>query len=219
MRYVGKILYRHADKVIALSQKARNFSFLQSLQGRVAVIPNGMELSKYQKTFSAQEKHAFRKSLGIADGTKVIVSVSRLSKEKNIRELVAFFPSLLEKMPDVKFLIVGDGPDKSCLEEQAEKLNLRDNIIFVGRVPAEDVWRYYNISDIFVSSSTFEVHSMSYLEALAQGLPLLCRADDALTGVLEHNYNGMIFNSREEFSGFAYMMLNDESVSESMGQK
>lgn len=216
---MGKLMYRHAVKVIAPSQKARNFPFLHSLQERLTVIPNGIELEKYQKTLSASERHIFRKSLGIDDNTKVIVTVSRLSKEKNIRELVMFFPLLLKNTPDVKLLIVGDGPDKGHLKKLVEKLHLQDNTIFAGRIPANDVWRYYAAGDIFVSASTFEVHSMSYLEAMAQGLPLLCRADDALLGVLEHNYNGLIYHSREEFSDFAHMILCNDSLREDMGQK
>ena len=216
---IGKIIYKNAVKVIAPSQKAGNFAFLRTMQERLTVIPNGIELDKYQKNLSASEKQILRKTLGIDDGTKVIVSVSRLSKEKNIRELIAFFPLLLKKMPDIKLLVIGDGPCRSQLEKQAKKLNISDNIIFTGRVPAEDVWRYYNIGDMFVSASTFEVHSMSYLEALAQGLPLLCRADDALIGVLEHDYNGMIYHSQEEFSDFAYKILSDDRIRESMGQK
>ena len=219
MRDIGKTIYRKAAKVIAPSQKAGDFAFLHSVKERLTIIPNGIELEKYQKTLSVSEKQSLRKSLGIGDSTKVIVSVSRLSKEKNIRELIAFFSLLLKKMPDVKLLIVGDGPDRSHLERQAEKLNIADNIIFAGRVPAEDVWQYNNIGDIFVSASTFEVHSMSYLEALAQGLPLLCRADDALIGVLEHNYNGMIYHSQEEFSDFAHRILSDDGIRKSMGQK
>ena len=216
---LGKIVYRSADKVIAPSQKAGNFAALKSVRERIVVIPNGMELEKYQKDLSETEKSLLRKSLGIDDGAKVIVTVSRISKEKNIREIIEFFPSLLKKLPDAKLLIVGDGPDKIHLEKQAQKLNLSDSIIFTGRVPAEDVWRYYNIGDVFVSASTFEVHSMSYLEAMAQGLPLLCRADDALSGVLEHNINGMIYHSREEFTEFAYRMLSDDGVRKEMGQK
>ncbi|MBQ7718386.1 MAG: glycosyltransferase [Clostridia bacterium] len=215
---VGKIIYRHADKVIVPSQKASNFHFLRSRKESLTVIPNGIELEKYRKTLPTAEKHLLRQALGIGDKTRVIVSVSRLSKEKNIRELIEFLPSLLNKLPDVKLVIVGDGPSKSQLEKQAKKLNL-NNIIFTGRVAAEEVWRYYSIGDMFASASTFEVHSMSYLEALAQWLPLLCRADDALNGVLEHNYNGMIYHLQEEFSDFAYKILSDDGLRKNMGQK
>lgn len=216
---VGRILYKRADKVIAPSQKAADFAFLHSVKKRLTVIPNGMELEKYRKKLSESEKHLLRKSLGIDDSAKIMVSVSRQSKEKNIRELIAFLPSVLRKMPNVRLLLVGDGPCRDQLEKQAEKLKLKDNIIFTGRVPSEEVYRYYGIGDIFVSASKFEVHSMSYLEALAQGLPLLCRADDALIGVLEHNYNGMIYHSEKEFSDFACKMLDDDGMRKSMGQK
>ena len=216
---MGKFLYKDAVKVIAPSEKAGDFAFLRSMKNRMSIIPNGLELEKYQKSLSQSEKRLLRQSFGIDDGTKVIVSVSRLSKEKNVSELIKAFPSIQKKIPCVKLLIVGDGPARNQLEKQTEKLNLNDSIIFTGRVPSEDVWRYYNIADIFVSASTFEVHSMSYLEALAQGLPLLCRADDALIGVLEHDQNGMIYHSREELSDFAYRILSDGQVRKNMGQK
>ena len=72
------------------------------------------------------------------------------------------------------------------------------------------MWKYYNIADIFVSASIFELHSMSYLEALAQGLPLLCRDDEALDGVLDDGYNGFIYHNKEEFTEASCRILNDE---------
>ena len=219
MTGMGKIMYKDAAEVIAPSQKAQNFPVLSAIRERVAVIPNSIDLEKYQRPLSAEDRCALRESVGIAADAKVLVSVSRVSKEKNIREIVAFFPHLLEKMPDVKLLIVGDGPDKEHIEKQVEKLNIENNVIFTGKIPSEEVWRYYNIGDIFVSASTFEVHSMCYLEALAQGLPLLCRADDALLGVLDHDYNGMIYHSQEEFADFAYKMLSDGELRELMSKR
>ena len=218
MRSMGRIMYRDAVKIIAPSQKARDFSILRSLQDRVTVIPNGIELEKYQKTLSAPERHKLRSSLGIDDSTKVMVAVSRMSREKNIRELISFLPSVLKRLPDVKLLLVGDGPDRRQLEKLVERLQLRKNTVFAGPVPSAEVWRYYAAGDVFVSASTFEVHSMSYLEALAQGLPLLCRADDALAGVLEHGLNGMIYHSREEFTAHACKLLGDDGTAEEMGQ-
>lgn len=213
---IGRILYRNATKVIAPSQKAAEFSFLQMVQNRVTVIPNGMELEKYQKHFSSKERQEFRKSIGIDDNTKVILSISRLSKEKNIQELISILPKLKEKYQNVKLLIVGDGPYKKHLEKMSEKLQLQDYIIFTGRIPSDDVWKYYSIGDIFVSASNFEVHSMSYLEALANGLPLLCREDDSLKGVLEHNENGLIYCSQDEFINCACKLLIDDNLRNNM---
>ena len=107
----------------------------------------------------------------------------------------------------------GDGDNT---ELKARMRFLEDYILFTGRIPAEGVWRYYAAGDVFVSASVFEVHSMSYLEALANGLPLLCRADDALIGVLEHNRNGLIYHSKDEFVHFAYQLLSDDSLRKDM---
>ncbi len=215
---VGKILYRQAARVTVPSQKAADFPFLRSVQDRLIVIPNGMETEKYRKHLSEHERRAFRASLGIGGNAGTLVTASRLSKEKNVGELIAFLPGLLKKDPAVKLLIVGDGPHKKKLERLAEKLWLRDNVIFTGRIPSEDMWRYYDAGDLFVSASTFEVHSMSYLEALANGLPLLCRADDALIGVLEHNKNGMAYHNESEFADFALQILHQKKLREDMGR-
>ena len=115
--------------------------------------------------------------------------------------------------PDITFMIVGDGPYRTNLETMVEKLDLQEHVVFTGRVPFNDIWCYLAMSDIFVSASVFEVHSMSYLEALAQGLPLLCREDDALDGVLEHGINGYVYNTKEEFVEYGNRILKDDELS------
>lgn len=210
MALLGGLMYRHASVLTVPSQKAAGFPFVQKLRSRMTIIPNGIELEKYQKKLSATKRQSFRLSIGIEDSTGVLVSVSRISKEKNIRELISFLPGLLKKRQDVKLLILGDGPDKSYLEKTVKKLKLRDKVLFTGRIPSDEVWRYYAASDIFVSASTFEVHSMSYLEAMAGGLPLLCREDEALLGVLDEGINGHIYHSKKEFVNYAFKMLSDD---------
>lgn len=214
--FAGSRLYRHANIVTVPSHKAVSFPFLHSLRDRLIVIPNGIELDRYRNRFSARERHAFRLSLGIDDHTRVLIILSRLSKEKNIRKLISYFPDILKKTPDVKFLIVGDGPDKKHLEKQAAKLLLKEHVIFTGRIPADDVWQYYSAADIYVADPIFEVHSMSYMEAMASGLPLFCRADDSLEGVLEHGQNGLIWHSREQFVDLACKLLSDDALRASM---
>ena len=95
---------------------------------------------------------------------------------------------------------------------------VEDNVVFAGRIPVEDIWRYYALSDVFVSASVAEAHSMSNLEAIAHGLPLLCHEDEALDGVLDNGYNGFAYNTREEFVDCACKLLNDEELRKSMGE-
>ena len=79
---IGRILYRKATKITVPSQKAAEFSFLHKVKNNVTIVPNGIELEKYRKQYSDQERHKFRLAMGIDDNTKILVSVSRISKEK-----------------------------------------------------------------------------------------------------------------------------------------
>ena len=217
MRTAGKLLYRCADRVTTPSHKAAAFPFLDAVRDRITVVPNGMEIEKYQRHFTAEARRAFRASLGIGDGTGVLVTVSRLSKEKNIQELIAYLPGLLKRVPDTKFLIVGDGPYRQKLEKLTERLGLTDRVIFAGRVPAEDVWQYYDAGDVFVSASTFEVQGMTYDEAMVCGLPLVCRDDACLVGVVEQRKNGMTYRTEAEFVDYAAEILGDDRLRAEMG--
>ena len=212
----GRLFYSSAFKIIVPSRKALNFPFLQAFRERMVVVPNGIELEKHQKALSVEEKEDLRRALGIAKDRKILAAITRISKEKNIQELIGYLPDLLKKVPDATLLIVGEGPYRKHLEDLAEELGVCDRIVFAGRISAQDVWRYYAIADIFVSASVFEVHSMSYLEALAQGLPLLCRQDEALDGVLEHGYNGFAYTSQDEFTDYACRILKDDGLRKSL---
>lgn len=218
MRTLGKIFYGKATALVAPSKKAAGFACLSPMKERITVIPNGIDLDKYCKVLSPEERESILESHGIERDDKVLVCVSRISKEKNVAEIVKAFPALLRRLPEAKLLIVGDGPDVGHIESLIQKLGLGDSVIMAGRIPHEDVWKYYASGDVFVSASTFEVHSMCYLEALAQGRPLLCRRDDSLDGVLKHGWNGLIYNSRKAFVKYAYRLLTDDRLRLKMGE-
>ena len=214
---IGKIIYAPAYKIIVPSSKALGFSFLKPYKDRLIVVSNGIELEKYQKSLTDSEKKELRKTLGISENNKILCAITRLSKEKNIEELITYLPDLLKKTPDVTLMIVGEGPYRRHLQKLVERLDLQNNVVFTGQIPFEEIWRYLDLSDVFVSASLFEVHSMSYLEALSQGLPLLCRNDEALKGVLEHKVNGYIYNTRKEFIDYALNILNDDELRKKFG--
>ena len=206
----SEFIYNGVFKIIVPAKKAMHFTFLQPFKDRLLVLPNGIELDKYNRSLSQFERAQLLDELHISANQKILVTASRLSIEKNIQEIIEYLPSLLQKVPEVVFLIVGDGPYQNHLQQLVNKNNLQDKVIFAGRKDSSVMWKYYNIADIFVSASIFELHSMSYLEALAQGLPLLCRDDEALDGVLDDGYNGFIYHNKEEFTEAASRILNDE---------
>lgn len=97
-------------------------------------------------------------------------------------------------------LLVGDGPDRPRLEQVAHDLRLEaPAVIFAGMVPPEEVPEWYRLGDLFVSASSSETQGLTYIEALAAGVPALCRADLCLEGVILEGENGWQYHSTVEF--------------------
>ena len=114
-------------------------------------------------------------------------------------------------MEKLVFLIVGDGPAKSSLETLAAQLGVKESVIFTGMVPPEKVQEYYQLGDVFVSASTSETQGLTYIEAAANGLPLLCRKDPCLKGIIEQNENGFEYTDEGEFlSALNFILLNEK---------
>ena len=208
----GKRAYRIAEKVIVPAEKARDFPHLRPLRDKVVVMPNGIQLDCYQKPVSSEEKSELFSRYGLRDNGYTLVMVTRVSKEKNIMEILQFFPDLLRVLPEAQLVIVGEGPDRKRLEKYCAQKGLSDRVRFTGRIPPEEVYRYYAMGDLFVSASTFELHSMSYLEAMACGLPLVCREDSCLQGVLENGENGFSYRDEQEFIDAVEKILESDEL-------
>ena len=105
-----------------------------------------------------------------------------------------------ENRNDISFLIVGDGPYRKELEEEAEKLSLKaPKVIFAGMVDPKEVASWYTLGSVFINASTSETQGLTYVEALASSLPLLCRKDPALEDVLIEGYNGWQWEGEKDF--------------------
>ena len=205
----GRMTYHSVDRVIAPSEKAKGFIQLRRAADRVTVIPNGIPLQRYQKPVSAGEKAALFGQWRLQDNGCTLVMITRMSREKNIEEILRYLPGLLRREPRAQLMLVGDGPDRVHLEELSRETGIAEHVRFTGKIPPEEVYRYYAMGDLFVSASTFEVHSLSYLEAMAGGLPLLCREDPCLLGVLRDGENGRVYRTEEEFIAAAAEILGD----------
>lgn len=201
-RMVGKLSrmrLKSADVVIAPTKKVENTLKNYGLHNEIQVVPSGISLTQHNIRLSKDEVFEKRKALGIPDDSLVLLCLGRLGTEKNLRELLEFFAATLVKHKTLSFLIVGDGPDKPNLEKIAANLGINSHVIFTGMVDPSKVQEYYQIADLFVSASTSETQGLTYIEAAANGLPLLCRQDDCLCDVIIDGVNGYEYSSAEEF--------------------
>lgn len=215
--FVPKILKR-VDYIICPTKK--NYDLLKSygVSNPMVIFPSGVELSRFRNSLASEERQALRAKFGITENDIVLVSVCRLSEEKNVKESIEHFNSLLKIKPGIKFLIVGDGDEKESLEEQVHSLGLENDVKFVGAVPMEEVWKYYKLGDIFISSSVSESLGLTYIEALACAIPIVCRRDEALTASLSEGVNGFSFSDDEEFQKAIIPLIDNPSLRKKMGQ-
>lgn len=213
-QHIVKIFSRNRLKkvkqVIAPTHKVESVLRNYGLLNPITVIPSGISLSQYQTRISDEERRNHREKLGISENQMVLLNLGRLGNEKNIEELLRFFSKALEKKLDIVFMIVGDGPARQRLEELAAELKIQDRVIFTGMVEPSSVQDYYQIADVFVSASTSETQGLTYIEAAANGLPLLCREDLCLKDVLYNGVNGYAYNSQDDFiKALEFICTND----------
>ena len=212
------IHYRGADMITTPSEKGivlmRGYNYKKDM----CVIPNGINLKRFGKDYAPGEREEFFKSLGIEDNGKTFVVISRLSSEKNIGEVIKGFADVVKEEPDAHLLMVGDGPDTNHLKRLTKRLGLTSNVIFTGRIPQEELYKYYKAGIAFLSASDFEMHSLTYLEAMASGLPLICKKDPCLKGVLKNGVNGFTFSQLKGLPEKCLRLMRDTVLQEKMAR-
>ncbi len=202
------------DGVIAPTGKVRDLLEKYGVSAPVAVIPTGIDLDAFSAPLAPEKRAGMRRALGIPEGDRVLVYVGRLAREKNLEEVLECRAAL---GGDLTLLLVGDGPERAALESRAEALGIRDKVVFAGMVDRRRVADYYRLGDVFVSASSSETQGLTYAEALAAGLPALCRADPCLDGVIRNGFNGWQYQSREELAALLARLLGDEAELRAMG--
>lgn len=216
----SRLFCRQLQAVIAPTEKVRKMleSYGVGVEGKndeenckVYVVPTGIDPTPFD---DRSGREAFREKLGITPDTVLMVAVGRLGKEKNYEEVLNYLAQVND--PRVRLLLVGDGPDRAALEKQAEELMLGDRVIFAGMIPHSEIASCYTAADLFVCASSSETQGLTYLEAQAASLPILCRRDDCLNDVVVDGENGWQYETFEEFSSHLSDLL-DNDLRKTMG--
>ena len=203
------------DCVIAPTGKVRQLLLGYGVERPVLVIPSGIDLRRFRRPRDPMAEAVLRASLEIPAGRTVLLFVGRLPAEKNVEELLELRKALGDR--PVTLLLVGDGPHRQALEARAAELGLTaPDVIFAGQVPPEQVADWYRLGTVFVSASTSETQGLTYAEALASGLPVLCRADPCLDGVIRRGENGWQYETAEAFLRQMETILEDSALVTSM---
>ncbi len=220
-RLVGRIvkdILKPVSAVIAPTQKAKSSLEEFGIPVPIEVIPTGINLDDFHHSLTDTEKQELKEQLHIPSDKTILVTVGRVGKEKNLDEIIEFLTPLCKTEP-IFYVIVGDGPYKEELQQIISSSELKDSVLFTGMVPCKETWKYYQLGDIFVSSSISETQGLTYIEALASGTPLVCRKDSCLEGVLIEEYNGYTFDNQTQFVQAISNMIHQPQLRQQLSKQ
>ena len=202
----SKLFLKSADAVIALTQDMERK--IQEICNRDAfVIPGGIDLRRFE---GLSRKNAAKSS---TDSERIILFVGRLHPLKGVAYLVEAMYTIIHSNPRVRLLIVGDGEERSNLENLTNKLGLAKYISFTGKVPHEKVPEYMATADVLVLPSLVEGFGVVLLEAMACGLPIVATNVGGIPEIVQDGENGLMAeseNSREIADKVLMIFENDE---------
>lgn len=181
----------------------------------VIIVPNGIEFWKYQR---AEDRQALQRRLGLHPDRRHVTIVARFHPVKDHATLVRAFSSVAASLPDVDLLLVGDGPLRGAIETQARELHLADRVKLVGI--QSNVSEWLHVSDVFVLSSLSEAASITLLEAMACGLPVVVTAVGGNPELVRHELDGLLVprGDAEAMADCLSQLLHDPMRASTMGQ-
>lgn len=213
VKLFSKFSVHGAEELIVPTKKVEELMRRYGVKPDINVIPTGIDLSRFNSSDTAQQRDKLKYSLGIPHENKIVLYLGRISEEKNIDEVMSYLDVYMNKHSDVTFLAIGDGPYRSTLEKKAKELKHTKQMIFAGAKPWDEINHYYQIADVFVSASTSETQGLTYIEALASGVPIVARRDPCLEGVLIKGKNGYDFEDEQSFvNGIDNILYNTQRI-------
>ena len=203
-------------EVIAPSEKTRELLERYHVHTKINVIPTGLDLQKFRPENRDREKcEQLRKSFGFTSSDIVFIYVGRIAEEKSVDIIIDGFIAAEQSVPEAKLLIIGAGPDLERMQERAKD---HPSIILAGSRPIDEIHHYYGMADAFLSASLSETQGITFIEALASGIPIFVRRDEALYSLVKENQNGWYFAGPEDLAERVSMYCSlTEDARRSMG--
>jgi phosphatidylinositol alpha-mannosyltransferase len=199
-----KSILKYLDVCTAVSEPATLYLRSLSQSRQIRIIPNGIDLAKYQNSGQPPAKH----------DTKTIYYVGRLEKRKGVRYLIDAFDLLTQSDSSYQLIIAGDGPERNKLKEYADENKIK-NIRFLGYVNEDYKRKLFWESDVFCSPA---IHGESFgivlLEAMAAGCAVVAGSNSGYASVMKDTGAISLVNPRDtlEFARRLSIMANDEPL-------
>lgn len=188
-----------------------------SLRSALQVLQNGVDASHFNPT--GYNRLKIKKELGIPANSQVVGTVAVFRPQKRLDLWMEIGKSILDVIPEVHFIIVGDGPLKALLLDKSSQLGISGRIHFVGLQP--DIRPFLAAFDLFMISSQFEGLPIALLEAMAFGCAVVSTDAGGIKEVIRHNIDGLVtdVNQPQMLSVFAIDLLQSREKGKSLGNQ
>jgi len=193
IKYLVRAYLMGAEGLIVPSVVTEEAAIRYGVKCPIRVIPTGIDVAKFFVTENtAAVSQTLRTALGIGPEEKMLLSVSRLSEEKNIGAVLRAV-SQLPGDAGVKLVIVGDGPGRKDLEKVVRKLGIANKVTFTGMVSNDEVKKYFQAADCFISASRSETQGLTFLESLAARTPVIAADNPIMRPIINAPEYGRLF--------------------------
>jgi glycosyltransferase involved in cell wall biosynthesis len=191
-----KAALQAADQVLCVSGYTRDRLLqTQALDpDRLVILANTFDSNRF---YIAPKPPELLQRYGLSATQPIILTVSRLVRSqqyKGYEKILAALPQVRHALPDVHYILVGQGDDRLWIEQQIAALNLQKSVTLAGFVPDPELCDYYNLCDVFAMPSKREGFGIVYLEALACGKPTLAGNQDGAVDALCYGALGLLVN-------------------------
>jgi len=208
---LDKILLRQFTKVVAVSDRLKDEIFKSGVpNNKIRVIDNGIDLSKFEKKESA---NYLKEEFNLAPKDRILGVISRLAPDKGHIYLLKAVRKILNIFPDIKCLIIGDGPLYGELKGWVENLKLDYAVTFTGL--RKDIPQLLNLIDIFVLPSLKEGMPIALLEAMAARKSIVATKVGAIPKIIEDKKTGLLIRPRDAdaIAKSVILLLKNEEMS------
>jgi glycogen(starch) synthase len=179
--------------VTSHSMKRENCDHFHLPWDKVDVIPNAIDVTNYN---ASVDRGAVRARYGVGWGEKMVLCVGRLVPQKGIEYFIRAIPTIAQRYPEAKFIIVGEGWSRAYLEDAAQSTGHRRKILFTGFISDAEVIALMTSADVLVIPSIYEPFGIVALEGMATGVPVVASQVGGLAEVIEHDRTGIFVYPR-----------------------
>ena len=201
--YTKKLLDKKGE-IIVPSEKTYNMLKRYGLTAGMHVVPTGIDVKRLSPENADRAfVEDFLEKHDLKDKFRMIY-IGRLAPEKGLETILNHMPDIVKQIPNAHLIVVGYGPSFDSQNELVRELGVADHVLFCGKQPPNLIQNFYALGNVFVTASTSETQGITYIEAMAGGLPVIARYDEVLKPVLVHGSTGLFFNNDLDFAEKLY---------------